>query len=107
LIGTWTYPIDLLFIDACHNKENVLRDFENYSKFVCEGTGLILLHDTHPISEEIAQPYLAGSAWEAAWEIRMNSKFRSNFEIVTLPGPSAGLSIIRKSKKQLCWKVED
>jgi len=35
------------------------------------------------------------NAWEAAYEIRTSEKYKS-FEIVTLPGPWAGLSIIRK-----------
>ena len=44
----WKGPIDMLFIDADHRKEAVLADFEALGPYVREGTGLILLHDTHP-----------------------------------------------------------
>lgn len=93
--------VDLLFIDACHEKNQVLKDFDNYSQFVKEGTGLILLHDTHPISKELIDPGYCHNAYEAAWEIRTNDKYKKQFEIVTLPGPWFGLSIIRKATKQL------
>lgn len=91
--------IDFLFIDACHEKDQVLKDFFNFSKFVKEGTGLIFLHDTCPMNRKLLSRRYCHNAWEAAFIIR--SLYRE-FEIVTLPGPKAGLSIIRKSKGQLC-----
>jgi len=98
----WSDPIDFLFIDADHRKEQVLMDFDNFSRFVREGSGLIAIHDTCPMSEFMLQDDRCSNAWEAAWEIRVNPKYRVMFEIVTLPGPQCGLSLIRKSKKQLC-----
>ena len=97
--------VDFLFIDACHEKEQVLKDFNNYSQFVREGTGLIFLHDTHPISSDLLVPGYCHNSCEAAWEIRTNEKYKKQFEIVTLPGPWFGLSIIRKSIKQLSWEI--
>ena len=99
----WTDPIDLLFIDADHKKESVLADFDNLSPFVPEGTGLILLHDTYPVTTRLLADDCCSNAWEAAWDIRKKRKYQ-NFEIVTLPGPYAGLSIIRKAKKHLAWR---
>lgn len=100
----WNDPIDLLFIDADHRKESVLADFDALSPFVREGTGLILLHDTYPVAEYLLNDGYCSNAWEAAWEIRKNPKY-ADFEIVTLPGPYAGLSIIRKAGKgHLAWK---
>lgn len=96
--------VDFLFIDACHEKNQVLRDFNNFSKFVKEGTGLIFMHDTHPIREDLLDSGYCHNANEAAWEIRTNEKYRKKFEIVTLPGPWFGLTIIRKSSKQLAWR---
>lgn len=101
----WTDQIDLLFIDADHRKEYVLEDFDNLSPYVPEGTGLILLHDTHPIKPRLLEDDCCSNAWEAAWEIRKKRKYR-NFEILTLPGPYAGLSIIRKARKHLAWMEE-
>jgi len=99
----WTDPIDLLFIDADHRKESVLADFDNLAPFVRDGTGVILLHDTHPAAEHLLSDRYCSNAWEAALEIRKKRKYQ-NFEIVTLPGPYAGLSIIRKAKKHLAWR---
>lgn len=99
----WKDPIDFLFIDADHKKEQVLKDFENCSKFVKSGTGIIALHDTHPIDKSLLNNDNCSNSWEAAWEIRKNQKY-SDFEIITLPGPFAGLSLIRKSKEQLSWR---
>jgi cephalosporin hydroxylase len=100
----WNDPINLLFIDADHRKESVLADFDALSPSVQEGTGLILLHDTYPSAEYLLADGYCSNAWEAAFEIRKNRKY-DNFEIVTLPGPYAGLSIIRKvGKEHLHWK---
>lgn len=99
----WNDPIDLLFIDADHRKESVLADFNALNSFVREGTGLIMLHDTHPIGEHLLSDRFCSNAWEAAEEIRRNVRYRDDFEIVTLPGPHAGLSVIRKAKRHLSW----
>lgn len=99
----WTDPIDLLFIDADHRKDSVLRDFDNLSPFVTPGSGLILLHDTYPSAEYLLADGYSSNAWEAAREIHLNPKY-SDFEIVTLPGPYAGLSIIRKAEQHLHWR---
>lgn len=101
--GQWKGPIDLLFIDADHRKESVLADVNSLLSFVPEGTGLILLHDTYPVCERLLQDDSCSNAWEAAWEIRKKRVY-ADLEIVTLPGPYAGLSIIRKAKKHLHWR---
>lgn len=91
-------PIDILFIDADHNYKQVIKDFDNFSKFVPENTGLILLHDTYPVNKELLKEDACSDAWKAAKEINRKRKYK-DYEIVTLPGPWAGLSIIRKAKR--------
>jgi predicted O-methyltransferase YrrM len=69
---TWTRPIHFLFIDAGHEYEDVLSDFQTFYPFVVPG-GLVAFHDVHnrevdkgPIGypgvlrvwEEIARPLL-------------------------------------------------
>ncbi len=98
--------IDLLLIDADHHAEQVLRDFDNFSPFVRPEKGLIILHDTLPAKEELLAPEYCCTAWEAAREIRTNRKY-SGFEILTIPGNWVGLSLVRKSGKQLYWKREE
>ena len=96
-------PIDMLFIDANHHKEQVLRDFDLWTPYVVEGTGLIFLHDTCP--RLLDYPKHCNDACEAAWEIRTSNKYRPYFEIMNLPGPAHGMSIVRKSKKQLAYPL--
>lgn len=92
-------PIDVLFIDANHRKEHVLADFDAWSPFVVEGTGLIFLHDTCPVCHDYIKHSLTAN--EAAWDIRTSDKYRPYYEIISFPGPMNGMSIIRKANKQL------
>ena len=85
--------IDLLFIDGDHSSKQVMNDFIEIGKFVVPETGLILLHDTFPVHVDLLSETRCGDAWKVAKEIR---SFFASWEIVTLPGPWAGLSIIRK-----------
>lgn len=92
--------IDFLFIDADHKCESVLEDFNILSSFVPLHTGLIFLHDTYPINETLLQDGYCSTAWKAA---RTIYKYGAGYEIVTLPGPWAGLSIIRKVGNYHGW----
>jgi len=97
----WKDGIDLLFIDADHSRDAVLEDVRNLSIFVPECHGLILLHDTHPNAPHLLNPGRCNDAWRAA---RYIHEVLVEFEIVTLPGPHAGLSILRKSyHRHLTW----
>ena len=101
----WVGDIDFLFIDACHEKEQVLEDFNNFFPWVKSYTGIICMHDTYPIKKELAVDGYCGTAWEAAKEIRNKSIYNKFCEIVTIPGPWFGMSIIRKvaEDKHLEW----
>jgi len=95
--------IDLLFIDADHKAKAVIADFMALNRFVPKGHGLILLHDTHPNSEGLLKKGYCDDAWKAAETIHRHGMF-ADWEIVTLPGPYAGLSIIRNAEKHLEWR---
>lgn len=95
--------IDLLFIDGDHEKNAVLADIDAFLPHVRPYTGLILLHDTYPGTKELAVNGYCYNAWKAAREIHRNKKY-SDIEIITLPGPYAGLSILRKADKHLHWR---
>lgn len=92
----WSDPIDFLFIDADHRFNSVMQDFNNLIDFVPAHTGLVFLHDTFPVEESLLTDTYCSDAWRAARLIHRNNKYNRRFEIVTLPGPWAGLSIIRK-----------
>ena len=92
---------DVLFIDADHRKEGVLKDFKNLAPLVKEGTGIILFHNTYPVNESLMADGYCSNAWEAIDEIRSKEK---DYEVFTFPGPWAGLTIMRKrGGKQLHW----
>lgn len=94
----WKDEIDFLFIDADHNAKAVLTDFENLAPYVKEETGIVVLHDTFPINEELLAEDRCSDAWKVARKIHESDKYK-DYEICTLPGPNTGLSIIRKAKK--------
>jgi len=102
----WRDPIDMLFIDADHRKESLTEDLLSIGDFVKFGTGIIFLHDTHPIGPEWLDDDKCSNAWEVASEAHRSPK--RFWEIVTLPGPIAGLSILRKpGKHHLSWMKND
>jgi len=104
-VKTFDGEIDLLFVDADHRKESVLSDFDNLSPYV-KDTGLILLHDTYPAAVHLTSEKYCHNAWEAARDIHQKKKYK-DWEIVTLPFPYAGLSIIRRAIKHLHWMESD
>jgi cephalosporin hydroxylase len=103
LAKIWKGSIDLLFIDADHRKECVLRDFDLFRPFVTDYIGVIALHDTYPRYVELTSEKFCNTAWEAAVEIKTNPKY-NEYELFTIPGPYAGLSLIRKAPKHLHWR---
>lgn len=93
--------IDLLFIDADHCKESVLKDFWNYFPYV-ENHGIILLHDTHPKNLQYTDKGYCGNAYLAIDELKNH---QDEFELMTIP-IHPGLTLIRKRNKQVKWMEE-
>jgi len=85
-------PIDLLYIDADHSHEQSLVDFEHFSPYVVPN-GLVLMHDTFPLSETHEQLQYSGTVWKTARYIKKH--YSSEFEIMTLPY-LCGISLLRK-----------
>jgi predicted O-methyltransferase YrrM len=90
--------INLLFIDADHSRDAVLRDFYNFFPYVAPH-GLILFHDTHPQPEHL-QPGYCGTAYQAIEELARDT---SGYEMATIP-IAPGLTICRKRRRQLAWQ---
>lgn len=83
--------IDLIFIDASHQKESVIEDVNNFLPFLRTTTGLMLLHDTWPLNKAQTHPGYSGDGYLAIKEI----KKISGCEVLTIPIPY-GITIIRK-----------
>ncbi len=92
--------VDLALIDADHSHESSLRDFDRLFPYVIED-GIICLHDTYPINEYFTRADKCSDSWRTAHFIRQN--YGERCEILTLPF-QPGLSIVRKSTRQLAWK---
>jgi predicted O-methyltransferase YrrM len=90
--------IDMLFIDANHSRESVLRDFTNYFPFI-RPHGLILIHDTHPGDAHLVEPGWCGDAYRAVEELQLHA---GDYEMMTIP-QSPGLTLCRKRTAQLRW----
>jgi len=85
---------DVIFIDACHLSEFVIRDFENALK-ILNKYGIIFFHDVDPDSPTVAdrnKPY-AKDAYKVIDYIYQN---HPELNIITLPMTNAGLGICRR-----------
>ena len=81
--------IDMAFIDACHNAEQVMIDFENCFKRLNRG-GIIFLHDTDPESNHLFSEGYCGDSYKIVSVLEN----RSDINIITFPLTEAGLSMV-------------
>ena len=96
-------PFDMVFIDAKHTAEQVWKDFNNVFPLVPD-QGIIILHDGYP-TPGLSKPTKCGDVYKAIEKIRVRSRIKGDLEVVTLPHPP-GVTIVRKTKKQLPWKTQ-
>lgn len=97
-----TEQFDMVFIDALHTKEQVIKDFLGIAPFVI-ADGIVFLHDTYPCDERMCSPEFTDNCWEAALHIKQN--YSDSWEVLTLPF-NPGLTILKKTPitRQLLWK---
>lgn len=90
--------IDMAFIDADHKAESAFRDLQNVLKYLTPG-GVVIMHDTDPISEFYKDPGLCGDSYRLVSIIEKDPMLN----IVTIPIEEAGLSMItRKDETRTC-----
>ena len=90
--------LDLLFIDADHRKESVIKDFSNVEPHMTE-SGVLLFHDTYPGTEEMSSPNYCGDGFLAIPELRKNYK---DWNFITLP-VHPGLTIASRNSHFPLW----
>lgn len=86
-----TQTFDMIFIDADHTYESVKIDFQNALN-ILNTNGVIILHDTDPVSKQYLQPGYCGDAYK----IINNIEQTKELNIVTIPVQEAGLSIVNR-----------
>ena len=89
-------PLDFAFIDGMHRFEFVLRDFINLERHCAPGS-IICVHDTYPISRELAdrerrEHTWTGDVWRAVLALK---QYRPDLAIDTVAAPPSGLTIVR------------
>ncbi len=89
---------DLIYIDACHEYNQVVRDFENAANRLNKN-GTIILHDTDPVSEEYTDPVYCDDSY------RINDYLANNpeYNFVTLPFGICGITVVKR-KSDLRYK---
>lgn len=88
---------DIIFIDANHKFEQVQKDFDNSLK-ILNKFGIIILHDTDPIIEEL----MGDSYCSDSYKIVDYISKKKNLNIITLPIQETGMTLVmRKSDRRV------
>jgi hypothetical protein len=85
---------DIIFIDADHNFEAVKKDFIN-SLNILNKFGIIMLHDTDPMSEFYLDPGQCNDSYKMIDWLQENYK---GLNVMTIPITQAGLTLINRKK---------
>jgi hypothetical protein len=95
------HKIDLAFIDGNHSKDEVVADFKALEPFLST-SGIIILHDTWPESEEQTQIQYCHDAWESVEILR--ETFEA-YSFLTLP-MHPGMTFAQKNSALPKWKLD-
>ena len=92
-----TEKFDIIFIDADHNYQSVIKDLENSLK-ILNKHGIIFLHDTDPKDYYLLQSGYCNDCYKIINYIREN---HLDLDFINLPISEAGLTIVnRKSENR-------
>ena len=95
--------VDVVFIDADHKFESVNKDFENSLKLLNK-YGIIILHDTDPISLQYTDPGYCGDSYKMVEYIE---KEHPELNILTIPVTDTGISIVsRKGDRRVLTYIK-
>jgi hypothetical protein len=84
---------DIIFIDADHEKEQVMKDLLNSLNHLNEN-GTIIMDDINPFTEELTNPLFCHNAWEVFATLRKN---RDDLEMYGIESSFCG--IVRRGKQ--------
>lgn len=90
-----TKTFDVIYIDADHEENAVINDFNNSVKCLNED-GIILMHDVGPLTEESTSMYAHGTAYKAFIKIRNSNNYTAfSYEF---PDDKDVLGFVKKRK---------
>jgi predicted O-methyltransferase YrrM len=92
-LKTFQEKVDVIFIDADHSFESVKEDFKSSLKNLNE-FGIIILHDTDPISEKYLDKGYCGDSYKMIDWLKQEYP---DMDVFTFPVSEAGLTIIKRS----------
>ena len=88
---------DIIFIDANHNFEQVKKDFNNSLKILNQ-YGIIILHDTDPMTEELTDSKYCHDSYKIVDYILSKRKLN----IITFPIQETGMTfVMRKEDRRI------
>lgn len=85
---------DMIFIDACHDYDQVVKDLGN-SLLIMNSYGTIVIHDTDPHCKEYLAPNYCSDSWRVIDYIKEH--YEGLIDVVTLPFYEEGLTIVKRS----------
>ena len=92
---------DIIFIDASHEKTQVMKDFKNSLSHLNEN-GTIIMDDINPFTKELTQPQFCHNAWEVFASLR---KDREDLEMFAIESSFCGV-VRRGSQKTHTLEIE-
>jgi hypothetical protein len=78
---------DIIFIDADHEKTQVMKDFINSLEHLNDN-GTIIMDDINPFTEELTRPEYCHNAWEVFAELR---KHRNDLDMFAIESSFCGI----------------
>ena len=90
---------DLVFVDGLHECSQAYRDVQNALKILNRG-GVIVMHDCHPESREMQEPYHGQYFWTGdVWKAFVKARAELPYEIYVID-QDFGCGIIDTAKKK-------
>ena len=108
--GQFKEKADVIFIDADHRFEQLVKDFENSLNILNQG-GTIIMHDTDPCEKKRLVPTSCADSYKIIEHIHVN---HPELDIVTFPVSVMGISVVRRKNdrrvlgllcKDLCHEI--
>lgn len=87
-----TRKFDIIFIDADHRYESVLKDLKNALEAL-NHNGTILLHDTDPEDKKYYDPGFCGDAYKIIDDFE-----KLNLDSITIPSGHEGVTIVKRKR---------